>query len=811
MSDVGIPADQFQEAPAPAAAVPQATQQAPIAGAQPSEGIPADQFESYEEHYSTPGQLAKTALEGAAEGIAGPLATGFEKHILGVKPEEMLARREANPVTHGVGQAVGLAGSMLTGVGEGALLAKAGSLATKAAGLGEAASIGGKLAAAGLDQAVQMSLLQGGDEVSKMIINDPNATAQNAISNIGLSAALGGATGVALGAISPLWKATFGSKASQLATEITDELHYVKNNPNPIEAATQELTDLHGNTQALKESLYSNGIKGDLLKEHLPELNTENATKITNQADKIISLLDDKAAQAAESVDTRSAAPYLEQRSKDFKAKFMSAETPEDAYNAINDVKKTLMEDAKRGRAYGVDMNTSSLGNLSAELGSKIRPMLEDTEVWGKAGDIQKTFNQGFSEFTGSKAEKDFLKTFTREVGGERVLDEAKLNTFVNQMDKPQGKLKNQILENYIEEHGKFADKINSLMTSMGKDPLVPPPSLNALSKLRGEPTQGAKLVQTMIGKELDKVAGKSVATAIGAGVGSMVGAPGWGALIGEHVLGSTAEKAMAGLAKSFLETNPSGNGLKSALNYTIQSIKGQTMLSKAVSGVFEGAGKIGAIKAISQADRDKLDQTVTKLGDAPGRVTQIDTGHLGHYMPQHQSAMTQSSVSAGQYLHDLKPRPYRSSPLDAEIKPGPTEIARYNRALDIAQQPSIVLQHVKDGTLQPSDIKDLHTMYPALYQQMANKISDELTQAQNKGVQIPYKTKIGVSLFLGQPMDSSMTPSSIQAAQPMPTQQPQQGPVKGGGKSMKSLGKTNESYQTPNQAAEADKARTKH
>jgi hypothetical protein len=69
----------------------------------------------------------------------------------------------------------------------------------------------------------------------------------------------------------------------------------------------------------------------------------------------------------------------------------------------------------------------------------------------------------------------------------------------------------------------------------------------------------------------------------------------------------------------------------------------------------------------------------------------------------------------------------------------------------------------------------------------------------------IPYKTKMGLSLFMGQPVDSSMTPQSIVAAQPVPAQQPQGG-QQGPKKSTDKLGKSTSSYRTASQDAEYDR-----
>ncbi len=85
----------------------------------------------------------------------------------------------------------------------------------------------------------------------------------------------------------------------------------------------------------------------------------------------------------------------------------------------------------------------------------------------------------------------------------------------------------------------------------------------------------------------------------------------------------------------------------------------------------------------------------------------------------------------------------------------------------------------------------------------MINAVNDETV--------IPYKTRIGLSMFLAQPMDSTMTPSGIMAAQPKaPQQAPQAGtPQSNGPHSMKNINKLATSYLTPTQARES--ARLKH
>ncbi len=214
-----------------------------------------------------------------------------------------------------------------------------------------------------------------------------------------------------------------------------------------------------------------------------------------------------------------------------------------------------------------------------------------------------------------------------------------------------------------------------------------------------------------------------------------------------------------------------------------------------------------------TQADNDKLDKQITALQKNPEKLLNIVNGqHVGHYMPDHQTALAASATRASQYLQSIKPQPHKIGPLDKEVPPQPSEVARYNRALSIANQPAIVLDHVKHGTLLASDIQDLHSMYPALYKNMAKKLTADMISASSADETIPYKTRIGTSLFLGAPVDASMTPQAIMAAQPQPKPMGQQqaggqgGNQKRKGSTSKLGQKTNKMYLTPGQGAEADR-----
>lgn len=172
---------------------------------------------------STPEQV-KTFLEGAAKASTFGVSSGIEK-ALGVNPEDIRSREETNPGSNALGEVAGLgASALLPGAGALGVLGKAGAAAAEATGLGlKGAGVASRLGAHAVKQAVEMSILQGGDQVSKALLQDPDQTMQSAIANIGMAGVIGGGLGAGVGAGAELWKATKGSELGQFLGLLRDK------------------------------------------------------------------------------------------------------------------------------------------------------------------------------------------------------------------------------------------------------------------------------------------------------------------------------------------------------------------------------------------------------------------------------------------------------------------------------------------------------------------------------------------------------------------------------------------------------------
>lgn len=213
------------------------------------------------------------------------------------------------------------------------------------------------------------------------------------------------------------------------------------------------------------------------------------------------------------------------------------------------------------------------------------------------------------------------------------------------------------------------------------------------------------------------------------------------------------------------------GTAWKAAGDYIAHALRGEALLVKATkAAVKSGQEVLPKSQLPDQKTRDKLDKKLKELQADSSPMLDVG-GKVAHYMPDHAGAMANISMNAVNYLNQIRPKQVKLSPLDSDIEPPRTHIANYNRALDIAQQPLVLMQSIQDGNLTPMDLTHLHSLYPSVYNRMAIGLTDAMVNRTADEEPIKYKQRISMSLFLAQPLDSTMTPMGILGAQPQPSQ----------------------------------------
>lgn len=253
-------------------------------------------------------------------------------------------------------------------------------------------------------------------------------------------------------------------------------------------------------------------------------------------------------------------------------------------------------------------------------------------------------------------------------------------------------------------------------------------------------------------------------------------GDPGKAARIfNDHALAGASSKKnsnqiLGQLSGAIVSNQSNPDGLKSASEYLSNIKRGHDKVDEHMNSML-GAKSNMNIKPDS-ASSMALGNHLQDLQAEPSKLLDIG-GSLGHYLPDQATRLGALATTAIQYFDTIKPKPIQNAPLDTVPRVDKMAQGKYDRQLEIAQQPSLALQHVKNGTLQPNDIVTLKTLYPGLYESMVQKAGQALIKAKNDNVEIPYKQKRSLSLLLGQPLDSTMTTSAMQAI--IKSQGPQQ------------------------------------
>lgn len=325
---------------------------------------------------------------------------------------------------------------------------------------------------------------------------------------------------------------------------------------------------------------------------------------------------------------------------------------------------------------------------------------------------------------------------------------------------------------------------------------------LNAIKQLMAK--MPSKMNTSGTAKTLDKL--WELLPISGAGLaGGMVGGP-MGAVAGmlAGLVGKEAPDAVRLAMLKFLSSDMPVNAkaFKAAVSAADAVVKGEQKLTKSALKVFTNHSM--PISEPTPKQISEIKKMVADFQKDPGLLLNGDDNAGDHYLPEQTASASAASFRTLQYLTSLKPDEEPTAPLNMAPVTNAVQEAKYNNAIKIAQSPLLVLQQIQKGTLTSESVQHLGAMYPDLLQKMQNKVGEMLVETADKKDTIPYHTKMCVSLFMGQPLESSMMPNAIMANQQSPAQQEApQGPNSKIRVSNK-LGQVAHSYATPQQSREA-------
>jgi hypothetical protein len=887
------------------------------------------------EKYGTTSEKLKTGLEAAAAAATFGLSTGLER-IAGVRAKDIQGRREENPMSYGVGQVAGLVGSsmLIPGGGAAGLIERAGVAAAEKVAAQTALS---RIAAKTVKEGIEAAIFQGGDEVSKMLAgnegySNPSEAVGTAISNIGLSALLGGAIGGVTGGVSEGAKKLWGiSKGKVLNSSLESAAANVDTPPPPPGSPGSQLGELKDalatKTQnavedrasaarlgiELPEPAFTESETVRNLSQHLSERPTLAGLSIqkeyknafdgmTKEAQDLLKYrsdlseaqvgkkikegLNDALAQELKPIEASYEAlkprmqqmevtaaqksagllPLVEHPSLKFSKEARSAlkdftEGLEQVKN-LNDLKefRTILNN-KITKEFAGGAGGGESGQLLLAMKSELNNMRE--QVIAHAAELSgmpegakiaaETIEQLKSTDKAYKTYKDKLSSIGVETGtgkinsaramlerfgklsdesfSKKILDPNDINQMMFFKEKfpelfelarrfKQGEIYENSISEAMGKRGKF--EIGKFLSQISEKKMNPE-ALEMLFPGMGQKIQDLRNVYRAI-PGVANPSGTAKAIALGhlfsaQGVlDNLSDAAKYAFLKSMPALeeaianagGSEGAKlaAIKFMANTEKGVNPSG--FAQMVSYFDKVIKAENTLGKATKAIFD-AGETVLPSHLIPSDKDinKLDERLKELqANNEGLLNVGD--QVGHYIPDHGMAVSQIAAQSVEYLNSLRPDETPKNPLDDKPVVNAAQKAEFHRALEIAEQPLVILDSIKKGTLTSKDLKHLSILNPGFLSRTQAKLSDHMIEHLGKKGKIPYKTRMGLSLFMGQPLDSTMTPTSIQAAQPKhpaPQPPPMQGTAKSKG-SMKALTKMPQASQTSLQARQASSQR---
>jgi len=91
-------------------------------------------------------------------------------------------------------------------------------------------------------------------------------------------------------------------------------------------------------------------------------------------------------------------------------------------------------------------------------------------------------------------------------------------------------------------------------------------------------------------------------------------------------------------------------------------------------------------------------------------------------------------------------------------------EAARWLRRAKVVDDPTVVVDLIEEGKIDPESIDALRSVYPALYNHMRGQLVEKLAELAEQGKALDYSERIGLGMLFDVPTDPMLT-SPILAA----------------------------------------------
>jgi hypothetical protein len=420
------------------------------------------------------------------------------------------------------------------------------------------------------------------------------------------------------------------------------------------------------------------------------------------------------------------------------------------------------------------DAATRSLNERKAvsefkELRTFVRDSITNGETWGQAGVRQEALDKAYTDYFAAR--KEMLRRLGEGTGTAKTISPTKVNAWVNAMADMRGKVKTGAFIDYTDAATRLAHEMET--SGLQGAPAIRKQIAQAVEtaeeiRQRAAVTQLVKMQQ---GHEILS-SGPAVPTGASMALAAARRIPGGAG----HV---------AGLITGTIHKVRQPSTMVHVLSVLDKFAKRASVrLDKSASAIFKsGAGGAASSKAAATGTEgfssggmvtpERFTDVSSSLRDYGGNLDRLaevvsrETEGLRDHAPAATAAAHAFAARVVQHLGAQLPDGGTRQLLDPKFEPSRTELADYNRHHEIAARgPVAVLEHLARGTLHPAHLEASQAMYPRLHAEAQQLVADKLAEHLGEKNHLPSRLRPGLSMFLGNDLEYSMTPAAILSAQ---------------------------------------------
>jgi len=434
--------------------------------------------------------------------------------------------------------------------------------------------------------------------------------------------------------------------------------------------------------------------------------------------------------------------------------------------------------------------------------------LASDVGVWGKAGERLTAHNQAITDLmSANKNVEGMLYAKIRKPNSMRPVFEAsakKVRSYLKNVANSTGEEVTEALEQQRLARNGYLDSLEQMAKNAGKPEIERAPVQGMLDHQKDlitearqaqqyrqqfpqlEAQRNAQVAQlgsagTPAPKPTGDLVGQFATHTIGAGIAHAVGIP--------YPVYAAGVKVAKGLAQVKAEPGVALSRL-AALDNMIRKVdpiisRGAQTLVKGGAAAYRatrGQAIAGISRSLAQDPKaqqktyERRTQQLARLNGSPAAQVDVVAQNIAPVQaiaPKHATALGAAQHRVLGVAAQALPQKTHAGVLPSKAPASRAEMAKFNSVWDVLEEPTSLPRLAAQGTLLPEQVAAVAQAYPKFHQQMQQEIIQNLIE---HGVDnVPGKSRMGISLILGAPVDAGCAPEALQMNSAVFAQAPKQ------------------------------------